>query len=83
MMTTHLDTDPNARKQLILAFSGLLVAMFIAALDQTIMATALPTIVGQLGGLGELTWVVTVYVLGAAASTPCGARRPTYTAASV
>lgn len=53
-----------------LAFGGLLVAMFIAALDQTIMSTALPTIAGQLGGLGELPWVVTVYVLGAAASTP-------------
>ena len=48
-----------------LAFGGLLVAMFIAALDQTIMATALPTIAGQLGGLGDLSWVVTVYVLGA------------------
>jgi EmrB/QacA subfamily drug resistance transporter len=53
-----------------LAFGGLLVAMFIAALDQTIMSTALPTIAGQLGGLGDLPWVVTVYVLGAAASTP-------------
>lgn len=53
-----------------LAFGGLLVAMFIGALDQTIMATALPTIAGQLGGLGELPWVVTVYVLAAAASTP-------------
>jgi EmrB/QacA subfamily drug resistance transporter len=53
-----------------LAFGGLLVAMFIGALDQTIMSTALPTIAGQLGGLSQLPWVVTVYVLGAAASTP-------------
>jgi EmrB/QacA subfamily drug resistance transporter len=53
-----------------LAFGGLLVAMFIGALDQTIMSTALPTIAGQLGGLSELPWVVTVYVLAAAASTP-------------
>jgi EmrB/QacA subfamily drug resistance transporter len=53
-----------------LAFGGLLLAMFIGALDQTIMATALPTIAGELGGLSELSWVVTVYVLGAAASTP-------------
>ena len=44
--------------------------MFIGALDQTIMATALPTIAGDLGGLSQLTWVVTVYVLAAAASTP-------------
>jgi EmrB/QacA subfamily drug resistance transporter len=53
-----------------LAFGGLLEAMFIGALDQTIMATALPTIAGQLGGLTELSWVVTAYVLAAAASTP-------------
>jgi EmrB/QacA subfamily drug resistance transporter len=54
----------------VLAFGGLLVAMFIAALDQTITATALPTIAGRLGSLGDLSWVVTAYVLGAAASTP-------------
>src|SRR5207248_10577482 len=57
-------------RRLRLAFGGLLVAMFIGALDQTIMATALPTIAGQLGGLTELSWVVTAYVLSAAASTP-------------
>ena len=70
------DTDTNSRTgglgggRLTLAFSGLLVAMFLGALDQTIMATALPTIAGQLGGLTELSWVVTAYVLAAAASTP-------------
>src|SRR5947209_8610808 len=57
-------------RRLRLAFGGLLVAMFIGALDQTIMATALPTIAGQLGGLTELSWVVTAYVLAAAATTP-------------
>src|SRR5437763_10135666 len=57
-------------RRLRLAFGGLLVAMFIGALDQTIMATALPTVAGQLGGLTELSWVVTAYVLAAAASTP-------------
>ena len=57
-------------RELMLAFSGLLLAMFIAALDQTIMATALPTIAGDLGGLSQLPWIVTVYVLAAAATTP-------------
>ena len=66
-MSTQDQTD---HRRVMLAFGGLLVAMFIGALDQTIMATALPTIAGELGGLGELSWVVTVYVLGAAASTP-------------
>src|SRR5437764_4075242 len=64
------DTTIKLDRPLMLAFGGLLVAMFIGALDQTIMATALPTIAGQLGGLGELSWVVTAYVLAAAASSP-------------
>ena len=70
--TTSVDRAPSALgdRRLRLAFGGLLVAMFIGALDQTIMATALPTIAGQLGGLTELSWVVTAYVLAAAASTP-------------
>lgn len=68
--TSDADTGARVRSRLMLAFGGLLVAMFIAALDQTIMATALPTIAGQLGGLSDLSWVVTAYVLGAAASTP-------------
>jgi EmrB/QacA subfamily drug resistance transporter len=63
-------SNPQNRGGAMLAFGGLLVAMFIAALDQTIMATALPTIAGELGGLSELPWVVTIYVLGAAAATP-------------
>src|ERR1700736_1184944 len=70
-MTTGTGTNPQLnQRRLLLAFSGLLLAMFIAALDQTIMATALPTIAGELGGLAQLPWVVTVYVLAAAASTP-------------
>ena len=60
---------PDARA-VRLVFGGLLLTMFVAALDQTIMATALPTIAGELGGLSQLTWVVTVYVLAAAAVTP-------------
>jgi EmrB/QacA subfamily drug resistance transporter len=67
---TKAETKIKLDPPLMLAFGGLLVAMFIGALDQTIMATALPTIAGQLGGLTELPWVVTVYVLGAAATTP-------------
>src|SRR5258708_16949502 len=70
MTTAQTDVTPLGRRELLLAFGGLVLAMFIAALDQTIMATALPTIAGDLGGLGDLSWVVTVYVLAAAASTP-------------
>ena len=47
-----------------------MLGMLLAALDQTIVATALPTIVGDLGGLAHLSWVVTVYLLASTASTP-------------
>jgi EmrB/QacA subfamily drug resistance transporter len=63
-------TTTTSFRRLLLPFSGLLLAMFIAALDQTIMATALPTIAGDLGGLSQLPWAVTAYVLAAAAATP-------------
>src|SRR5215467_698421 len=69
-MTMTTTAPPAARRDTLVVFGGLLLAMFISALDQTIMATALPTIAGDLGGLSELTWVVTVYVLAAAATTP-------------
>src|SRR5947209_15381825 len=58
------------RRQLVLVFGGLMLGMFLAALDQTIVATALPTIVGDLGGLNHLSWVVTSYLLASTVSTP-------------
>jgi EmrB/QacA subfamily drug resistance transporter len=51
-------------------FSGLLLVMLLAALDSTIVATALPTIVGELGGLSRLAWVVTAYLLAQTVVTP-------------
>ena len=57
-------------RQILVVFSGLMLGMFLAALDQTIVATALPTIVGDLGGLDHLSWVVTAYLLTSTASTP-------------
>lgn len=53
-----------------MVYSGLLLVMLLAALDSTIVATALPTIVGELGGLGHLSWVVTAYLLAQTAVTP-------------
>ena len=50
-------------------FSALLLVLLLASLDQTIVATALPTIVGELGGIEHLSWVVTAYLL---ASTVVG-----------
>ncbi|WP_447039489.1 MDR family MFS transporter [Streptomyces sp. DSM 118878] len=53
-----------------LAMLGLLLGIVLATLDGTIVGTALPTIVGDLGGLGHFSWVVTAYLLTAAVSTP-------------
>jgi EmrB/QacA subfamily drug resistance transporter len=49
---------------------GLMAGMFLAALDQSIVGTALPRIVSDLGGLDHLSWVVTAYLLTSTASTP-------------
>jgi EmrB/QacA subfamily drug resistance transporter len=69
-------------------FVALMLGMFLAALDQTIVATALPTIVGDLGGLNHLSWVVTAYLLASTVSTPIYGklgdmygRKPVYQAA--
>ncbi len=59
-----------AGRALLTIFVALMLGMFLAALDQTIVSTALPTIVGDLGGLNHLSWVVTSYLLAATVSTP-------------
>ncbi|GAB3733466.1 MDR family MFS transporter [Amycolatopsis oliviviridis] len=52
------------------AFAVLLLSMLLAMLDSTVVGTAMPTIVAELGGLDHLSWVVTAYTLTTAASTP-------------
>ena len=56
------------RKRVI--FSALMLVVLLASLDQTIVSTALPTIVGDLGGLSHLSWVVTAYLLAATVTGP-------------
>src|SRR5919112_1705179 len=60
--------EPAPRVRLI--FSALLLVLLLASLDQTIVSTALPTIVGELGGLEHLSWVVTAYLLAATVVGP-------------
>ncbi len=57
-------------RQILIVFSGLMLGMFLAALDQTIVGTALPTIVNSLHGLNHISWVVTAYLLTSTISTP-------------
>jgi EmrB/QacA subfamily drug resistance transporter len=59
-----------SHRQIMVVYSGLMAGMLVAALDQTIVATALPTIVGDLGGLDHLSWVVTAYLLTSTVSVP-------------
>jgi EmrB/QacA subfamily drug resistance transporter len=61
---------PLSGRALATVFAALMLGMFLAALDQTIVSTALPTIVGDLGGLNHLSWVVTSYLLASTVSTP-------------
>jgi EmrB/QacA subfamily drug resistance transporter len=63
------DEQPAQQRGLLVIYAALMLAMLLAALDQTIVATALPTIVGDLGGLSHLSWVVTAYILASTAST--------------
>ncbi|MEU5981042.1 MFS transporter [Streptomyces sp. NPDC047434] len=62
--------EGNSRRGVVVAIGALLLGMLLAALDQTIVSTALPTIVSELGGLEHLSWVVTAYMLAATAATP-------------
>ena len=65
------DTEPPrpSRAQMNVIFVTILLGMLLSALDQTIVSTALPTIVGDLGGAGHMAWVVTAYMLAETIST--------------
>ncbi len=59
-----------SHREILVVLFGLMAGMLLAALDQSIVGTALPRIVSDLGGLDKLSWVVTAYLLTSTASTP-------------
>ena len=61
---------PLSHRRVLVVIGALMLGMFLAALDQTVVSTALPTIVGDLHGASHLSWVVTAYLLAATVSTP-------------
>ncbi|MBV9845863.1 MAG: MFS transporter, partial [Kutzneria sp.] len=70
-MTTPPSPDVDTgHRRVALVFVGLLLSVLLGALDQTIVATALPTIAGELGGVDSLSWVITGYLLATTATTP-------------
>ncbi len=64
------DAVDGRRREVMAVLPGLLLAMLLAMLDNMIVGTAIPRIVGELGGLAHLSWVVTAYILATTVSTP-------------
>lgn len=62
--------EPHHTRNVLLVFAGLMVTMLLASLDQTIFSTALPTIVGDLSGVDEMSWVITIYILASTIMLP-------------
>src|ERR1044072_6426266 len=70
----QVEEEPGKQpKSVRVVLLALMITMMLAMLDNMIVGTAMPTIVGELGGLEHLSWVVTAYTLATAAATPlCG-----------
>ena len=58
------------KKQLVITLIGVMLAMFISSLDQTIVGTAMPRIVSDLGGFSQYTWITTIYIICSATALP-------------
>ncbi len=67
--TVHPPTETD-RRGILLVFASLMLTMLLASLDQTIFSTALPTIVGELHGVNEMLWVITIYILASTIMLP-------------
>ncbi|HUZ42904.1 MAG TPA: MDR family MFS transporter [Acidimicrobiales bacterium] len=70
LAATLAEQEGLSHRRIMIIYSALMLGMLLAALDQTIVSTALPTIVGDLGGLNHLSWVVTAYLVTSTCSTP-------------
>ena len=68
--TADASMSDLSHRQILTILSGLLLGMLLAALDQTIVSTALPRIVGDLHGLSHIAWVTTAYLLASTVTTP-------------
>ncbi len=71
-VTPAYDVDFEAlpRRQVVFTMGGLMLALFLAALDQTVIATAMPRIVADLGGFDRFTWVTTAYLVASTTAVP-------------
>ena len=68
--TYETDFKPMPRRQVVFTMGGLMLALFLAALDQTVVSTAMPRIIADLGGFDRFTWVTTSYLVASTTSVP-------------
>ena len=61
--TKEAGLQPLPRRQVVITMIGIMLALFLASLDQTIVGTAMPRIITDLGGFTRYTWVVTAYIV--------------------
>jgi EmrB/QacA subfamily drug resistance transporter len=74
-VATEVQTQPVGlrslpRKQIMITFAGVMLAMFLSSLDQTVVGTAMPRIISDLGGFSHYTWVTTAYIITSAVTIP-------------
>ncbi|WP_186758966.1 MDR family MFS transporter [Arthrobacter alpinus] len=62
--------DPGAKRKIVLLFTGLMVTMLLASLNQTVLSSALPTIVGELDGVEHMAWIITAFILASTIMMP-------------
>lgn len=75
IMTSGIPSRPPGfaslpRRQIVLTFAGVMLAMFLSSLDQTVVGTAMPRIVADLSGFSHYTWVTTAYIITSAVAIP-------------
>lgn len=68
--TTARRQSHETRRGIVLLFIGLILAMLLAALSQTVLSAAMPTMVGELGGVDQMLWVMTAYILASTIMMP-------------
>ena len=69
-MQAVVASQPLTRRQVYVVFAGVMTGLALSALDTNVVGVALPTVVGDLGGLNQIAWVGTAYLLTSTASVP-------------
>lgn len=68
--TAETPADPAEKRKIVLLFAGLMVTMLLASLNQTVLSSALPTMVGELNGVEHMAWAITAFILASTIMMP-------------